>query len=418
MAEALRFCMVTTFYPPWHFGGDAIFVGRLAGALAAAGHRVDVVHSVDAYRLRRLRPHEADLADHPNLTRIPLESASPRFAAGLAHQLGRPALYRRRLEEVLDRDYDVIHFHNVSLMGAPEILRRGRALKLYTAHEYWLVCPTHALFAFNREACTEKRCFACTLSQGRVPQAWRGTARLREALEHVDTLLFPSRFALERHRAEGITRPLELLPHFVPEPEPPRARPAPRGRPFFLYAGRIEKLKGVQDLLGLFASERRADLVIAGDGSYRSTLERQARGLPQVQFRGHLDAGRLAELYRDAVALVVPSLCYETFGLSAAEAMSHGTPVLVRRIGALGEMIEQSGAGFAFDRLPECAAAMDRLLREPDLRASLGRRGVAAVRERWSLAVHLERYLDLVRSRLARRRGAPAAAPALVEVGA
>ena len=45
----LRFAMVTTFYPPYHFGGEAIFVGRLAHALAHHGHRVDAIHDADAY---------------------------------------------------------------------------------------------------------------------------------------------------------------------------------------------------------------------------------------------------------------------------------------------------------------------------------------------------------------------------------
>ena len=41
--------MVTTFYPPYHFGGDAMYVYRLSNALARAGHHVTVVHNVDAY---------------------------------------------------------------------------------------------------------------------------------------------------------------------------------------------------------------------------------------------------------------------------------------------------------------------------------------------------------------------------------
>ena len=47
----MRFCMVTTFYPPYHFGGDATYVRALSHALAARGHSVEVVHCEDAYRL-------------------------------------------------------------------------------------------------------------------------------------------------------------------------------------------------------------------------------------------------------------------------------------------------------------------------------------------------------------------------------
>ena len=46
----LRFCSLTTFYPPHHFGGDAMHVYRLSNALARRGHRVTVLYSLDAYR--------------------------------------------------------------------------------------------------------------------------------------------------------------------------------------------------------------------------------------------------------------------------------------------------------------------------------------------------------------------------------
>ena len=42
--------MVTTFYPPHHFGGDAMYVYRLSHELAERGHEVTVVHSADAFR--------------------------------------------------------------------------------------------------------------------------------------------------------------------------------------------------------------------------------------------------------------------------------------------------------------------------------------------------------------------------------
>ncbi len=45
----LRICMVTTFYPPYNFGGDGIVVERLAAELADRGHHVEVIHCVDAF---------------------------------------------------------------------------------------------------------------------------------------------------------------------------------------------------------------------------------------------------------------------------------------------------------------------------------------------------------------------------------
>ena len=399
-ATPLRIGMVTTFYPPYHFGGDAMYVYRLSEALAERGHRVDVVHSVDAYRLQHPADPEVAFAHHPNVTRHPLESRRPHLAALASHQLGRPAFYRRRLRDVLEGGaFDVIHYHNVSLLGAPGVLEMGRApVKLYTANEYWLICPTHVLFAFDREACTERRCLACTLHYKRPPQAWRYTGALGRALRHVDRILVPSRFALEQHRSQGVARPLVHLPYFIP---PPPASDAPVGlalpdRPFFLYVGRLEKLKGVQDIVRLFAEYREADLLIVGAGSYEVFLRERARGLTHVRFVSKVHPVALAAIYRKAVAVLVPSLCYETFGLTAAEAMSHGTPAIVRRIGALAENLEQSGGGLSFTTLDECRAAMERLRTDTALRDELGRRGAEAVRTRWSVEAHLAQYLEIV----------------------
>ncbi len=376
--------MVTTFYPPYHFGGDAMYVYRLSEALAQRGHQVDIVHSVDAFRLQHPEDPEIAFDHHPGTRRIPLESKRPLLAALAAHQLGRPALYGRRLRRVLERGrYDVIHHHNASLMGAPGVLATGRSIKLYTANEYWLICPTHVLFAFDREACTERRCLACTIHSRRPPQLWRYTGALRRQLRHVDRLLILSQFALAQHRAQGVERPMTHLPYFIPEATSvaPADGPAPPEKPFFLYVGRLEKLKGVQDLVELFRSYREADLLIVGDGGYAPTLRASAAGLDNVRFVGTLHPASVGLFYDKAIAVLVPSLCYETFGWPIAEALNQGTPVVARRIGALAENVEESGGGFAFDTLEECRLAMERLRTEPGLRERLGRDGRAVVRK-------------------------------------
>ncbi len=409
LQKRLKICMVSTFYPPYHFGGDAVYAYRLAEALAGRGHRVDVIHSLDAYHLSHPADPEVSFTHHPNVTLHSLATVAPRAAALLSHQLGRPGFYAKQLKAIFAQNqYDVIHYHNVSLMGAPGLLRLGNAVKLYTTHEYWLICPTHVLFTFDREACVEKKCLRCTLHSRRPPQWWRGTGMLRRALRHVDCIITPSRFAMQRHQAEGIDRPIVHIPHFVPEPTAAEVagRAVVHPRPFFLYVGRLEKLKGVQDLLRIFRNYREADLLIVGTGGYEQTLREQARDLQHVKCLGKLHPGALANLYQQAIAVLVPSLCYETFGLTAAEALMHGTPAIVRRIGALTEIIEQSGGGFSFSNDAECVAAMEQLRTQPELRSKLALAGQDAARQLWSVGAHLERYEQLVASLLAKRKDA------------
>jgi glycosyltransferase involved in cell wall biosynthesis len=396
MSDALRFCLVTTFYPPYHFGGDAVFVHQLARALAARGHAVDVVHSVDAYRLAAREPRPG-YAEIPGVRRLPLETAVPHVSALLAHQTGTPGPYRRRLHEILDGGaYDVVHFHNVSLMGGPGVFRYGHAVKLYTAHEYWLVCPTHVLFAFDREACRAKQCVRCTLHARRPPQLWRTTRHVNRSVAHLDRMLMPSRFAMQRYVADGVTAPMELLPNFVALPAQANV-PAPERASSFLFIGRLEKLKGLQDLFPLLRRSPHLTLRIVGSGTYQAELRRQSADLRNVEFLGHLHPSKLAALYSEAVGVVVPSLCYEVFPLAVIEALAHGVPVIARRIGALAEVVEESGGGLLFDSPDHCGELMQRLIDEPALRGELSARGRSATIERWTEDVHLGRYLALVR---------------------
>jgi glycosyltransferase involved in cell wall biosynthesis len=395
--KPLKLCMVTTFYPPFSFGGDGMFVYRLVQALAERGHSVDVIHSVDAYRLQDSRDPKQEFAEHPEVTLHPLRSRYPRISALTAHQLGSPAAYGARLKALLeDRDYDVIHYHNISLIGGPGVLRLGSALKLYTPHEYWLICPTHVLFKFDREACTERACLRCTLLARRPPQLWRHGGGLARCTRHVDRFLMPSRFALERHRADGIDAPMTVLPSFVPTPAVIANDEPVSDRPFFLCVGRLEKLKGIQDMIELFRGYREADLVIIGDGGYRPELERLARGLEHVCFLGALHPHDLGAYYRQAIAVLVPSLCYEVFPLIPTEALAHGVPVIARRIGALAEVVEESGGGITFDTLDDCAAAMGRLQGDPALRRELGDRGRATAAEKWTPEAYISRYLEII----------------------
>ncbi|MFI5323717.1 MAG: glycosyltransferase family 4 protein, partial [Thermodesulfobacteriota bacterium] len=289
----LRFCMITTFYPPWSFGGDAVYVWQLSNELALRGHHVTVIHCIDSYKILAEREPDRMYENHPNVEVHGLKSKYGFLSPLATQQTGYPFFKSRRIEEILAQGFDVIHFHNISLVGGPSLIGFGKGIKLYTTHEYWLLCPTHVLMRFGRKPCVEPRCFICQLLQKRPPQLWRYTGLVEDSLNSLDAIISPSLFGKKLHEKNGISVPVYHIPNFIAEykysadPVIKYGTVIPK-EPFFLYAGRIEKLKGVQNLIPLFSRYKKAELVIAGKGGYENEIRKLTRGIENTDLLGYL----------------------------------------------------------------------------------------------------------------------------------
>lgn len=411
MKRPLRFCHLTTFYPPYSFGGDAMYLYRLVHALAQRGHELDVVHCADSYHALHPGPPPREFPNHPNVTIHTLKSRWGVLSPLVSQQTGSTWPNTNRVREVLlSKKFDVIHYHNISLLG-PSVLRLEpdyrEFLKIYTTHEHWLVCPMHVLWKNNQRLCDSPQCFRCTLKFHRPPQWWRYTNLLEKCTKSVDAFFSPSRFTRDMHHDRGFARPIEHLPYFAPSTEGDasacEASSAPR--PYFLFVGRLEKIKGLQDLIPIFTSYQHADLLVAGTGEFETELRRQAAGVKNIVFLGSLQQAELQQLYRHAVAVLVPSICYEVFGIIILEAHRERTPVIARRLGGLREVVEESQGGFTFDSRDELLSAMEQLRTDPGLRREMGERGYQKYLELWSEEAHLKTYIRLLESAAMRKFG-------------
>jgi len=387
---ALKIIMFTTFYPPYSFGGDAVGVQRLARALAAIGHRITVVHDEDAYLSLGGKP--SGDADADGVTRIGLRSKNGMISNLLTQQLGRPVVHGKRIQAILDEvKPDIIWHNNASLVGGPGLLAYGDALKVYEAHEHWLVCPMHVLWRYNRELCDARHCLKCTLSYKRPPQLWRATGMIEKSLENIDLLISKSEFSRDKHAEFGLKKEMTPIPYFLPPIEDTGAV-AEHDRPYFLFVGRLEKIKGLQDVFPAFDKYPDADLLILGDGDYSSELKDLAKDNPRIKFLGRKPLDALNAYYRGALGLIVPSVCYETFGIILIESFRLGTPVIARRLGPFPEIVETSGGGALFETEEELLAAMTALQTDPGARDRQSKAGLKAFEEVWSEGPVLARY--------------------------
>ena len=168
----------------------------------------------------------------------------------------------------------------------------------------------------------------------------------------------------------------------------------PAHQRLILFAGRIERLKGIDALFRAIAMlrERRTDwdwgkvrvAVIGGDPSAagqqaneemaRLHALRSALGLDDViAFLGARDQDVLQYYYAAAEVLVMPSH-YESFGMVALEAMACGTPVIASDVGGLSVLVQHNKTGLRVraNDPAELARAIERLLDDDALRRRMG----------------------------------------------
>jgi glycosyltransferase involved in cell wall biosynthesis len=411
MSRPLNFLHLTTFYPPYHFGGDAIQLCRLAHALGDSGHHVDVIHCVDSYHLLHPGAPPLKFSEHPKVVRHELRSGFSSLSPLLTQQTGRPLLKEKRIAEVLrSRPYDVIHFHNISLLG-PAILSvvppQGEAVKIYTTHEHWLVCPTHVLWKFNEAPCETPECLRCTIQAKRPPQLWRYTGLLNRMAEHVDQFVAPSRFTAKMHADRGFPRQVEHLPNFIDRVDQDWQAPGPRPQAgaYFLFVGRLERIKGLQTLIALWDRVPPYDLLVVGEGSYGPELRTMAASNPRIKFIGALPPHDLGPLYYHAIASIVPSITYETFGMASVESFARKTPAIVRDLGGLPEVVQDSGGGFVYRTDEELLRAIDQVAASERLRTELGEKGYDGFVKWWCREAHLRLYFEYLEGAAKRKFG-------------
>lgn len=255
---------------------------------------------------------------------------------------------------------DVIHSHNTFPLISPSLYwaaARAGVPVVQTLHNFRLLCPQAMLL---REG---KVCEDCL---GKLP--WRGAVRgcyrdsklqstvlagmttLHRALgtwQHkVTRYIALNDFCRDKFIAGGLPADkIMVKPNFVDWPSGASAAPA-QVRQGFLFVGRLSAEKGLTVLAQAAALVVVGlALRVAGTGPQSAILD----GVPGVFPLGALSADAVRSEMERALALVMPSIWYETFGLVIIEAFACGLPVIASRLGAMAELVTDGETGLLFN---------------------------------------------------------------------
>ena len=357
----MKIVVVSGIWPP-DVGGPASHAPALAEALLEAGHTVEVVTTAD--RTPAPRPY-------------PLRWVARGRPAPLRHL----AVVRevRSAARGADRVYATTMVRRAALGAA--LARRPLVVKL-VADE-----------AYERERRAGR--FAGTLEQF---QTERGGLRVRllratrtAALRRASRVLVPSAYL----RAIALGWGLEparttVLPNPAPEvpvhPTRDEARVALGIEGFALgVAGRLTEQKALEDTLAALARVPRVALLVLGDGPERAALERRAAQLDlsdRVRFLGAGTRDDVIVLFRAVDAALLTS-AWENLPHTLLEALAAGTPVIATAVGGIPEVVRDGENGLLVPPrdVAAAASAIDRLVRDEVLRASLAAAAAPSVEE-------------------------------------
>ena len=323
-------------------GGEDAVVAAESRLLEERGHEVVFYHR-----------HNDDLRN-----RGPLGAIS----AGIGATWARDS-YRALKKLLLQRKPEVAHFHNTVPLISPAAYYACADAGIpvvQTLHNYRLVCPG-GQFLRNGQVC--EACLGRSVPWPGVVHAcyresWPATAAVAVMLtvhrvigtwhKKVDVYVALSEFARNKFIQGGLPADrIVVKPNSVDLDFGDRTA----GGEYALFVGRHSEEKGLRILIEAWSRlGARIPLRIVGDGPLRQEVAQEAErhGLADISFLGQLPPDEVQQQMRGARFLLFPSIWYEGFPLTVAEAFACGVPVVCSRLGSLEEIVQDGRTGLHF----------------------------------------------------------------------
>ena len=284
----------------------------------------------------------------------------------LGLQIPWSVVFYRQIKRILKKEKpDIVHIHNFFPLLSPsmyQVINSEGIPIIQTLHDFRFLCPM-AFFMRNGRICEECRefgpgrsirygCFKNSRIQT-IPVAlmlklhhWLNTFKKK-----IDACICLTESQKNIFLDAGFDEnKIFIKPNFIVDTFQTVSSEKYVKDDYVVFIGRLGEEKGVETLIHAWKDLKDVPLKIVGDGPDADKFKALAQKMKinNIDFLGYRPYDECMKILNAAKFLVMPSICYETFGLTIVEAFSHCKPVIASDLGAMADIVKNGETGLLF----------------------------------------------------------------------
>lgn len=305
---------------------------------------------------------------------------------------------------------DIVHVHNTFPLISNAIFGaiRHRSKIVVTLHNYRTVCPAGIPMRAGKVCtlCIEQRSSLPALKYGCYRNSRLATLPLALSVglhrwlktwqRDVDAIIVLSDFQKKMMVSAGFPEKkifvkgnfCATFPDLLPGTKDDTC----------VFVGRLSSEKGIRTLINAWKlwGDDAPVLKIIGDGSLRRELEEVARD-QNIEFLGQCETDVTHNEIEKGKLLILPSECYETFGMVVVEGYAHATPVAVSDLGALPSIVKAGVTGVIFPPgdAEQLFKVVSRLWNDRPMLSAMGHNARRTYEENYTESANYVRLMDI-----------------------
>lgn len=287
---------------------------------------------------------------------------------------------------IIDNKIDIIHVHNTLNLISPSIYYIAKKMNVpivQTIHNFRLLCPNGLFYRDNHicEDCPQRglnsaikhKCYRNSKLQTIINVVMLKKCRHDEIYKNVN-FIFLTEFNKEKF--VNYNKKLNIFdedkffvkPNFVEKMEVNEKDKKDQ----YIFVGRLEKTKGIIELIDAWKNVKNSKLIICGTGPLEEKIRKIATSSNiNIEFKGFCSKMELTDLMNESKALIFSSLWYEGFPMTILEAINLRLPIIANNIGN-GASIVKQGYGLLYNNDNELVTIInDDLIKDFNMKENI-----------------------------------------------